>query len=145
MDNINFKKTGKIGVVTINRPEALNALNTDVYKELDDLIKELEKDNDVKVVVITGAGEKAFVAGADISEMKDMNVDQAIRFAKLGNEVFLSIENMTKPVIAAIEGFALGGGCELALACDMRIAGKKAKFSLPEVNLGIMPGNGGTQ
>ncbi|MBE6043140.1 MAG: crotonase, partial [Clostridium thermopalmarium] len=143
--NVLFEKEGKIAVVTINRPKALNALNSDTLKELDKVIDEVASDNEVLAVIITGAGEKAFVAGADISEMKDLNVLEGRAFGILGNNVFRKIETLEKPVIAAVNGFALGGGCELSMSCDIRIASEKAKFGQPEVTLGITPGFGGTQ
>ncbi|ATW28749.1 enoyl-CoA hydratase-related protein [Candidatus Formimonas warabiya] len=145
MNYLICEKSEGIGIITINRPQVLNALNSKVYQELLKTVLDLEADPEVRVIIITGAGGKAFVAGADIAEMKDMHVMEALDFVKLGNQVFSTIEDLTKPVIAAVEGFALGGGCELALACDIRVAGKKAKFGVPEINLGIMPGNGGTQ
>lgn len=133
-----------IAVITINRPEALNALNTEVLGELGQAAARAEGDNDVYVLVLTGAG-KAFVAGADISQMKDFTAVEAKAFGDFGNSVFYKFETMSKPVIAAVNGYALGGGCELSLACDIRIAGTKAKFGQPEVGLGITPGFGGTQ
>ncbi|MFZ5946109.1 MAG: enoyl-CoA hydratase-related protein [Bacillota bacterium] len=145
MENIIVTKENNISIIIINRPEALNALNSTVLNQLDLAIESIKKDDDVKVVIITGAGKKAFVAGADIVEMKNMNVDEAFRFAKLGLDIFDKLENMPKIVIAAVNGFALGGGCELAMACDIRIATENAKFGQPEVNLGIIPGFGGTQ
>lgn len=144
LKNIAFEKEGKIALVTINRPKALNALNTETLAELDNVITELEKDSEILAVVITGAG-KSFVAGADISEMKDMSVIEGREFGILGNKVFRRLESLGKPVIAALNGFTLGGGCELALACDIRIASTKAKFGQPETGLGITPGFGGTQ
>jgi enoyl-CoA hydratase len=143
--NVLIEKEGKIAVITINRPKALNALNSETLKELDKVIDEVANDNEVLAVVITGAGEKAFVAGADISEMKDLSVLEGRTFGILGNNVFRKIETLEKPVIAAINGFALGGGCELSMSCDIRIASEKAKFGQPEVTLGITPGFGGTQ
>lgn len=143
-NNLLLKKEGNICVLSINRPNALNALTTEVLKELKDAIGIVENDQDVYVLIITGEG-KAFVAGADIVEMKDKNAEEARAFAKLGIEVFRRLELMEKPVIAAINGFALGGGCELAMSCDIRIAGEKAKFGQPEVGLGITPGFAGTQ
>lgn len=134
-----------IGFVTINRPKALNALNSTVLDELAMAFDELAGNDDVKVVILTGSGEKAFVAGADITEMKDMNVAQGKAFAEKGQRLFLAIQHFVKPVIAAVNGFALGGGCEISMACDIRIASAKAKFGQPEVNLGIVPGFGGTQ
>jgi enoyl-CoA hydratase len=133
-----------IAIVKINRPGALNALNQDVLKELEEVFYQLRDDDKIKVVIITGEG-KAFVAGADIAQMKEMSGIQAREFSKLGQEVFALIESIEKPVIAAINGFALGGGSELAMACDIRIASDKAKIGQPEVNLGIIPGFGGTQ
>ena len=140
-----IKKSEGIGIITINRPQALNALNSEVYQELLTAVQDMEADDEIKAVIITGAGGKAFVAGADIAEMRNMNVPEAAEFVKLGNTAFSRIEDLAKPVIAAVEGFALGGGCELAMACDIRVAGSKAKFGVPEITLGIMPGNGGTQ
>ncbi len=138
-------REGLLGVVTINRPQVMNALNSEVLSELKKAMLELEGDKTVKAVILTGAGEKAFVAGADISEMVNLDAQGVREFALLGHEVFEKIENLDKPVIAAINGFALGGGCELAMACDIRIISEKAKFGQPEVNLGIIPGFGGTQ
>lgn len=143
--NVILEKDGKIAIVTINRPKALNALNSETLKELDNVIDEISNDESIFAVVLTGAGEKAFVAGADISEMKDMNVLEGRKFGILGNKVFRKIELLEKPVIAAVNGFALGGGCELSMACDIRIASEKAKFGQPEAGLGITPGFGGTQ
>jgi enoyl-CoA hydratase len=133
-----------IATVTINRPEAMNALNSAVLAEMYDFLTSLTKMKDIKVLIITGEG-KAFVAGADIGEMSNMNSQQALEFAKTGQRIFSMIENLEIPVIAAINGFALGGGCELAMACDFRIASSKAKFGQPEVNLGLIPGYAGTQ
>jgi len=134
-----------IGVVVINRPKALNDLNAEKIRELEILFTELENNKAVKAVIVTGSGEKAFVAGADITEMKDMSVIEGRNWAKMAQAVFNKIENLPKPVIAAVNGYALGGGCELAMACDIRIASDKAKFGQPEVSLGILPGFGGTQ
>ncbi|NLK95902.1 MAG: short-chain-enoyl-CoA hydratase [Clostridiales bacterium] len=145
LKNVILEKDSNLAVVTINRPKALNALNSDTLKDLDTVIDDLEKDNDIYAVIITGAGEKSFVAGADIAEMKDLNEEQGREFGTLGNKVFRRLENLNKPTIAAISGFALGGGCELAMACDIRIASEKAKFAQPEAGLGITPGFGGTQ
>ena len=131
--------------ITINRPEKLNALNEAVLLELSGLLSDAMGDDDVRAVVLTGAGDKAFVAGADIGEIQQLNAVQARRFSALGQGVFSQLENLGKPVIAAINGFALGGGCELALACTIRLASQKARMGLPEINLGIMPGFGGTQ
>lgn len=143
--NVTLEKEGKIAIVTINRPKALNALNSDTLKDIETVVDELAKDDEVYAVIVTGAGEKAFVAGADITEMKDLNAIEGRKFGILGNRVFRKIENLDKPVIAAVNGFALGGGCELSMACDIRIASSKAKFGQPEVGLGITPGFGGTQ
>lgn len=145
LKNVILEKEGKVAVVTLNRPKALNALNSETLKELDYIVTELENDDEIYAVVLTGAGDKAFVAGADITEMKDLNTMEGRKFSILGNKVFRRLENLEKPVIAAISGFALGGGCELAMACDIRLASDKAKFGQPEVGLGITPGFGGTQ
>ncbi len=134
-----------IATVTINRPQSLNALNGEVLRELECTFYELERDATVQVVILTGAGEKAFVAGADIKEMAALNSCQAHTFARQGQQVLLALEKMSKPVIAAVNGFALGGGLELALACDFIYAAEKAKFGFPEVTLGVIPGFGGTQ
>ncbi|MFH0895486.1 MAG: enoyl-CoA hydratase-related protein [Bacteroidota bacterium] len=133
-----------IAMLTISRPEAMNALNTNFFVEMSHFLGELKKRNDVRVLVITGEG-KAFVAGADIAEMSDMNSEQGYKFSKFGQDVFLAIEQFEIPVIAAINGFCLGGGNELAMACDMRIASTKAKFGQPEVNLGLIPGYAGAK
>lgn len=134
-----------IAVITINRPKSLNALNTEVLSELSEVADIIAADSSIRAVVLTGSGEKAFVAGADISEMQNKNVLEGREFSSIGNKAFSKLENLTMPVIAAVNGFALGGGCELAMACDIRIAGHKAKFGQPEVGLGIMPGFGGSQ
>ena len=143
--NILFEEKNKIGFITINRPDKLNALNDTTVKELKECFTAIQNNNNVNVVVITGAGEKAFVAGADISELNKLDESTGKSFAENGQAVFSLIENLGKPVIAAVNGFALGGGCELALSCHIRIANEKAKFGQPEVNLGIIPGYGGTQ
>ena len=134
-----------ICTITINRPDKLNALNREVFTDLDNAIDEVNADNNVKAVIITGAGPKAFVAGADITEFAGLSKDQAMDLAKRGQDVFFKIENSAKPVVAAVNGFALGGGCELAMACHFRLASENAKFGQPEVNLGLIPGYGGTQ
>jgi enoyl-CoA hydratase len=134
-----------VAVVTVNRPHALNALNTELLSELESLLMRLDEDGSVKAVILTGAGEKAFVAGGDIKEMATMNAHEAHRFMLKGQRVLLSIEKMKKPVIAAVNGYALGGGLELALACDFIYASTAAKLGLPEVTLGVIPGFGGTQ
>jgi enoyl-CoA hydratase len=133
-------------VITINRPDKLNALNKDVIEELGKAMDEVYNNAEVKTVILTGAGEKAFVAGADISEFTALDAAGGEALAKRGqSQVFDKIENCPKPVIAAVNGFALGGGCELAMSCHFRIAGENAKFGQPEVNLGLIPGYGGTQ
>ncbi|MCO5384961.1 short-chain-enoyl-CoA hydratase [Desulfosporosinus sp.] len=143
--NLLLEKNGAVAVLTINRPKALNALNSDTLKELSAVLDELGSDSSVKAVILTGSGEKAFIAGADISQMKDFNAIEGRRFAQLGHATFRKLELMPQPVIAAINGFALGGGCEVAMACDIRIAGENAKFGQPEVTLGLTAGFGGTQ
>lgn len=145
LKNVLLEKDNHLAIVTINRPKALNALNSETLTDLNTVLEDLEKDSNVYCVILTGSGEKSFVAGADISEMKDLNEDQGREFGLLGNKVFRRLENLDKPVIAAISGFALGGGCELAMACDIRIASERARFAQPEVGLGITPGFGGTQ
>ena len=143
--NLLVEKSNYIAKLTINRPDKLNALNGETLKELEHLFNEIENDDSVFVVILTGAGEKAFVAGADIKELHDLNGETGKEFAEFGQDVFNQIEKLNKPVIAAVNGFALGGGCELALACHIRVASEFAKFGQPEVNLGIIPGYGGTQ
>lgn len=138
--------TDGIAVVTINREKALNALNTQTMLELRDFFGEAALQLDgLKGVVLTGAGEKAFVAGADITEFRDLDAVEGAEFARRGQQIFFRIERFPKPVVAAVNGFALGGGCELAMACHLRVAGEKARFGQPEVNLGLIPGYGGTQ
>ncbi|MCW3073202.1 MAG: enoyl-CoA hydratase [Flaviaesturariibacter sp.] len=131
--------------VTVNRPDKLNALNRDVMTDLEKLSKEIETTPDIKAAIITGSGQKGFVAGADISEFIGLSSSEGMDLARKGQAIFFSIENCSKPVIAAVNGFALGGGCELAMACHFRIASENAKFGQPEVNLGLIPGYGGTQ
>ncbi len=138
------KKEG-YAIVTINRPDKLNALNNLTITELYSVMKDLNADETVRAVVLTGSGEKAFVAGADISEIKEQDEITGELFALKGQRVFRYIEQMAKPVIAAINGYALGGGCELAMSCHIRICSTKAKFGQPEINLGLLPGYGGTQ
>ncbi len=133
-----------IAIVTINRPEALNALNTKFFEEMDSVITTLSKNSEVKIMIISGSG-KAFVAGADIAEMVNKTQEEGSAFSKIGQHTFRSLEKMNIPVIAAVNGFALGGGLELAMACDFRIASSKAKFGQPEVNLGLIPGYAATQ
>lgn len=135
----------RIAVLTINRPEKLNALNAVTKREMVQALEACKSDPSVHVVIITGAGEKAFVAGTDIAELTELNPETGKEFSTRGQEVFNLVENLGKPVIAAVNGYALGGGCELALACHVRIASENAKFGQPEVNLGIIPGYGGTQ
>lgn len=146
MEFIKIDVGNYIAIITINRPEALNAMNKVLVAELKEAMEKCVENDDVGVIVITGSGEKAFVAGADIKAMQKMSGRQALEFSREGQEMTMVIENSPKPVIAAINGFALGGGCEIALACDMRVAAENAKFSQqPEVALGIIPGWGGTQ
>lgn len=134
-----------IAIITLNRPDQLNALSKEVVCELEHAIAESNADDTVRVVILTGSGEKAFAAGADISEFNGMTPEQGESFALNGQRVFTQIEASRKPVIAAVNGYALGGGCELAMACNLRIASDNAKFGQPEVNLGLIPGYGGTQ
>lgn len=143
--NILFEIKNHTGLVTINRPDKLNALNNQTINEIENVFNSIKNNPEIFVVVITGSGEKAFVAGADIAELNNLDVISAKEFSEKGNRVFRAIETLDKPVIAAVNGFALGGGCELALACHIRIASENAKFGQPEVNLGIIPGYGGTQ
>jgi enoyl-CoA hydratase len=142
--NLLVEREDRIAVVFINRPKFLNALNTETLKELEKCLKVLNGDDTVRAVIITGKG-KSFVSGADVKEMKEMTKQQAFTFSQLGHGVLDLIQEMDKPVIAAVNGFALGGGLELALACDLILASEKAKLGLPEVNLGVFPGFGGTQ
>jgi enoyl-CoA hydratase len=132
-------------IITINRPDKLNALNKDVFSDLNNAVTEIETNAAIKSAIITGAGPKAFVAGADITEFGGLNKEQSMALAKRGQDIFARIENCRKTIIAAVNGFALGGGCELAMACHFRIASDNAKFGQPEVNLGLIPGYGGTQ
>ncbi len=134
-----------IFTITINRPEKLNALNKQVFTDLDNVMDEVYATFEIKTVIITGAGPKAFVAGADISEFSGLTKEEAMALAKRGQDVFFKIENCVKPIVAAVNGFALGGGCELAMACHFRLCSENAKFGQPEVNLGLIPGYGGTQ
>ena len=145
MTNVLWEKKGHIAVATINRPKALNALNSQVLEDIDQLVEQVKADDEIRALVITGSGEKAFVAGADIGEMSTLTKAEGEAFGKKGNDVFRKLETLPVPTIAAVNGFALGGGCELTLACDLRIASDRAKFGLPEVTLGIIPGGGGTQ
>ena len=143
--NIDLKIENKIALLTINRPEKLNALNAETVTELFQIFKKLKQNEEVAVVIITGSGEKSFVAGADVAEIKKHDEITGRIFSSRGQKVFRYIEKMEKPVIAIINGFALGGGLELAMACHLRIASKNAKFGQPEINLGLIPGYGGTQ
>ena len=141
---LKLTKENRVLTVTINRPEALNALNSRFFSEMDAVVESLKKNTSTRVLIITGEG-KAFAAGADIAEMVDMDSEQGKNFSKTGQNTFANLENLHIPVIAAVNGFSLGGGCELALACDFRIASSKAKFGQPEVNLGLIPGYAATQ
>lgn len=141
---LKYQQESGIGIITISRPEALNALNSLFFKEIDDLLHTLHSAKDLRVLIITGEG-KSFVAGADIAEMQKMSVRDGYNFSKVGQDAFSKLVNLEVPIIAAVNGFALGGGCELAMACDFRIASTKAKFGMPEVSLGLIPGYGGTQ
>lgn len=145
-NNILSKVTNSINTIIINRPNKLNALNKETIKELHKAFKAAEEDSEVKVIIVTGSGEKAFVAGADISEFADFDVKEGKKLSAKGHDkLFDFVENLSKPVIAAINGFALGGGLELAMACHFRVASDNAKMGLPEVSLGVIPGYGGTQ
>jgi enoyl-CoA hydratase len=140
-----YEVKSRIATVTINRPDKLNALNAQAKSELNEVFTQIKTDSSVDVVILTGAGEKAFVAGTDIGELTTLNKETGAELSTKGQEVFDLIENLGKPVIAAVNGYALGGGCELALACHIRIASENAKFGQPEVNLAVIPGYGGTQ
>ena len=142
--SIDVERREATGLVTINRPDALNALDAEHLQQLHDQLAALRDDADVRAVVLTGAGEKAFIAGADLHYMRELDVPGAQAWGALGHAVGAMLETMSKPTIAAVNGFALGGGCELALACDLRLASSRAKFGQPEINLGIIPGWGGT-
>ena len=141
---LKLETSNSIAVITMSRPQAMNALNSKFFAEMDEMLSELENRNDIKVMILTGEG-KAFAAGADIAEMSDMNSEQGTQFSKIGQNVFNKMGNVGFPIIGAINGFALGGGCELAMSCDIRIASTYAKFGQPEVNLGLIPGYAGTQ
>ena len=144
MPFVELEQRGHVGLITINRPEVLNALNLQVLDELDAMLDKVEDNKDIFVLVITGAG-RAFVAGADIGEMANFSASEAKTFSRHGNSIMLRLTRFPRPVIAAVNGYALGGGCELAMSCDIRIGSDKAKFGMPEVGLGITPGFGGTQ
>lgn len=144
-ENIRVEKRGAVATVVLDRPKALNALNKALFAELDAAFDELGKDDEVRVMLLTGAGERAFAAGADIRELDAVGPGEGKGFALRGQAVFRKIETLGKPVIACVRGFALGGGCELAMACTLRLAAEDAKFGQPEVKLGVIPGYGGTQ
>ena len=144
MEFVTYEQDGFVGVVTINRPKALNALNSEVLKEIEATFDAIDLDA-TRAVVLTGAGDKSFVAGADIGEMSTLTKAEGEAFGKTGNDVFRKIETFPIPVIAAVNGFALGGGCEISMSCDIRICSENAIFGQPEVGLGITPGFGGTQ
>ena len=144
-ENLLVDREGAVGVVTINRPKVLNALNSQTISELGQAMQALRHDDDVRAIVLTGAGEKAFVAGADINELAALSPVAGKEHGRAGQAVFDAIENLGKPVVAAINGFALGGGCELAMACTLRIAADTARLGQPEINLGLIPGYAGSQ
>ena len=145
MNTVVFQIDDHIATITINKPQVLNALSTEVLTDLNQVLDEIEKTENIYAVILTGAGEKSFVAGADIAEMQGMDAQQAAQYAQFADKIFFRIEDFHCPVIAAVNGFALGGGCELAMACDIRIASETARFAQPETGLGITPGFGGTQ
>ncbi len=145
LENILFRTEGGVGIVTLHRPQALNALDRKTIGELGEILSRVERDPEVKALVLTGGGEKAFVAGADIAEMSQLGPDQARRFAEAGQRTLERLELLPVVTVAAVNGFALGGGCELAMACDLVYASEKARFGQPEVSLGIIPAFGGTQ
>src|SRR5258705_10249110 len=144
LENVLYEKKGAIAYVTLNRPKVLNALNQRTWQDLKAAFEDARDDADVRGVILTGAGEKAFIAGADIGELAKVTAVEAKRSSTFGQEVLDLVENLGKPVIAAVNGFALGGGCETAMACTIRIATDNAKFGQPEVKLGIIPGGGGS-
>jgi enoyl-CoA hydratase len=143
--SIDVERDGAVGVVTVNRPDSMNAIDVEHAQELRRVLEDLAQDADVRVVVLTGAGERAFIAGADIKYMQSLGVHDGLRWAELGQACAELLETMPKPTIAAVNGYALGGGCELALACDIRLAASSAKLGQPEINLGVLPGWGGSQ
>src|ERR1700752_3368657 len=145
LENVLYEKKGAIAYITLNRPKVLNALNQRTWQDLRAAFEDARDDADVRGVVLTGAGDKAFIAGADISELAQVTAVQAERSSTYGQEVLNLVENLGKPVVAAINGFALGGGCETAMACTIRLATESARFGQPEVKLGVLPGGGGTQ
>ncbi len=142
-EHIKTEKRNELGIITFNRPEVMNVLDTKTLLELRDSLTELEMDTQIRVIIITG--NKIFSSGANVKELKEKHPSEAEAFSRLGHDVCNQVENMVKPVIAAVNGYALGAGCEISLACDIRIAGKSAKFGQPEVNLGLIPGFGATQ
>jgi enoyl-CoA hydratase len=144
LEHVRVEWDADLAIVTVDRPEKLNALNAEVVREIGEVFSSLRDDDNVRGVILTGAGSKAFVAGADIGELATMDAISGVRVSRDGQEVFRAIERFPKPVLAAVGGYALGGGCELALACHLRIASDRARFGLPEVSLGIIPGYGGT-
>lgn len=144
MKFVTYEVEDQTGLITINRPDALNALNSQVLEELDHILDEIDQSS-VRALILTGAGEKSFVAGADIGEMSSFSKEEGEAFGKRGNEIFKRLETFPIPIIAAVNGFALGGGCELSLSCDIRICSENAVFGQPEAGLGITPGFGGTQ
>ena len=145
MTHILLEKKGNVAIATIDRPKALNALNSEVLNDLNTLVDEVNADEEIRVLILTGSGEKSFVAGADIGEMSNLTKAEGEAFGKKGNDVFRRIETLPIPAIAAVNGYALGGGCELAMSCDIRICADTAVFGQPETGLGITPGFGGTQ
>ena len=144
MGYVTYETEGAVGILTIDRPKALNALNSEVLEDLNAALDQVDLDT-IRCLILTGAGEKSFVAGADIAEMSNLSVEEATAFGKKGNDIFLRIEKFPIPVIAAVNGFALGGGCELSMSCDIRLCSDNAMFGQPEAGLGITPGFGGTQ
>ena len=145
MNNLLMEVENEIAVVTINRPKSLNALNSETLAELDQCFSEISRRKDIRVVILTGSGEKSFVAGADISEMVNATPAEGRQMGLLAKEAFLKLETMPQVTIAAVNGYALGGGCEISMACDIRVAAENARFAQPETGLGILPGFGGTQ
>ena len=143
-ETIKFKKNDAFAVITISREKAMNALNSQVLSDLDQALTAVEREKEIRALLITGAGDRAFVAGADIKEIHELNPDSAMGFAQKGQNLFTRIETFPTPVIAVVNGFALGGGLELAMACDFIVASEKAKMGLPECTLGLIPGFGGT-
>jgi enoyl-CoA hydratase len=144
-ENIRFEAADAVGTLTIDRPKALNALNPETLREILGCLGEVRREGKLRAIVVTGTGDRAFVAGADISAMRTMSVIEAKEMARLGQSVTTALEDLSFPAVAAVNGFALGGGLELAMACDLVIASEKARFGQPEINLGIIPGFGGTQ